>query len=139
MKLMSVSHTEQAVIDRTKTETRRLGWWEDKNGRRLLDVGDRLQLCRKVMGRRKGEPLVRLAVVEVTGIRRERLDAITDEAIRAEGVPLDAGAGGFDEVDSDTGRPTVAAWVLWFCRSMGCRPGQLVTVIEWRYLDEAAS
>jgi hypothetical protein len=25
--------------------TRRLGWWEDGNGRRLLKAGDRLILC----------------------------------------------------------------------------------------------
>ena len=33
-RLMSVAFTEQAVRDRTKTVTRRKGWWEDKNGRR---------------------------------------------------------------------------------------------------------
>lgn len=49
---MSVSLTEDAVRDRRKTVTRRLGW-------KFLEAGDRLTLCRKVMGRRKGEPLVR--------------------------------------------------------------------------------
>ena len=43
-KLLSCAETEEAVLDRTKTETRRLGWWEDKNGRRLLLPGDRLTL-----------------------------------------------------------------------------------------------
>ena len=50
-RLMSVSLTEQAVVERRKTVTRRLGWWEDRNGRRLLKPGDRLTLCRKVRGR----------------------------------------------------------------------------------------
>lgn len=39
-RLMSVSLTEQAVRDRTKTVTRRLGW-------RFLKPGDTLTLCRK--------------------------------------------------------------------------------------------
>lgn len=64
-RLMSVAMTEQAVVDRIKTVTRRKGWWLDKNGRHLVKVGDRLTLCRKVMGRKPGEPLVRLAEVEV--------------------------------------------------------------------------
>ena len=45
-RLMSVSLTEQAVVERRKTVPRRLGWWEDRNGRRLLKPGDRLTLCR---------------------------------------------------------------------------------------------
>lgn len=61
---MSVKLTEPQVRRREKTVTRRLGWWEDKHGRRLLKPGDPLTLCRKVQGRRKGEPLVRIAEVE---------------------------------------------------------------------------
>ena len=49
-RLMSVSHTERAVVERRKTVTRRLGW-------RFLKPGDHLTLCRKVMGRRNCEPL----------------------------------------------------------------------------------
>ncbi len=65
-RLMSVSLTERAVVERRKTVTRRLGWT-------FLKPGDRLTLCRKVMGRKPGEPLVRLADVEVVSVRRERL------------------------------------------------------------------
>lgn len=46
-RLMSVSLTEDAVVARTKTVTRRMGW-------RDLKPGDRLTLCRKVMGRKRG-------------------------------------------------------------------------------------
>ena len=42
-RLMSVSLTEQQVRARTKTVTRRVGWL-------MLKPGDRLTLCRKVMG-----------------------------------------------------------------------------------------
>lgn len=65
-RLMSVAFTEQAVHDRTKTVTRRRGWT-------FLKAGDRLTLCRKVMGRAKGEPIVRIAEVEVVSVERELL------------------------------------------------------------------
>lgn len=60
-RLMSVAMTTDAVIERRKTVTRRANWWEDKNGRRILNVGDRLTLCRKVQGRKPGEPIERRA------------------------------------------------------------------------------
>ena len=64
-----MSLTEDQVRQRAKTVTRRVGW-------RMLRPGDRLTLCRKVMGRRPGEPLDRIADVEVTSVRRERLDGV---------------------------------------------------------------
>ncbi len=110
MRLMSVSLTEEAVRDRTKTVTRRLGW-------RFLKVGDRVTLCRKVMGRRKGEPLIRICNVEIIDIRRERLDAITDDDVTLEGFPS----------------WTVHDFVIMFMRSMKCDHTTKVTRIEWRY------
>lgn len=118
-RLLSVALTEPQVRDRSKTETRRLGWWEDKHGRRLLHPGDRLTLCRKVMGRKPGEPLVRLAEVEVTAVYRERLDAITPEGVAAEGFP----------------EMTPGQFVVFFRQHMRCQPDTVVTVIRWTYLD----
>lgn len=130
-RLMSVALTEDAVVARRKTVTRRLGWWETKNGRRILAVGDHLTLCRKVMGRKAGEPLVRLAEVEVVDIRRERLAAITPEDVRREGFDLPGDPS-----------PADARWFVdFFAEHMRCGPDSWVTRIEWRYLDdpEAAS
>lgn len=111
-RLMAVSLTEQQVRDRTKTVTRRVGW-------RMLRVGDRLTLCKKVMGRRRGEPLDRITDVEVTGIRRERLDAITPDDITAEGFP----------------NLTPGEFIAFFCNThRGCTPETEITRIEWRYL-----
>ncbi len=124
-RLMSVSLTEPAVVDRTKTVTRRLGW-------KFLKRGDRLTLCRKVMGRRKGDPLVRLAEVEVVDVRRERVWDITDDDIAREGVDPEW----FEEYFEDTRQPGQVAWVAWFCEQMDCAPDDEVTRIEWRYLDE---
>ena len=110
---MSVSLTEPQVVARTKTVTRRMGWLN-------LRDGERLTLCRKVMGRRKGEPLVRLVDVEVVSVRRERLDAITAADVEREGFPT----------------MTPAEFVEFFCAShKGCTPDTDVTRIEWRYVE----
>lgn len=111
-RLMSVSLTEQAVVERRKTVTRRLGWL-------FLKPGDTLTLCWKVMGRRKGEPLVRLCDVRVVSVRRERLDAISVEDVIREGFP--------------TASPL---WFVdFFCEEMRVTPETMVTRIEWEYLD----
>ena len=115
-RLMAVSLTEEQVRARTKTVTRRAGW-------RMLRPGHRLTLCRKVMGRRAGEPLDRITDVEVLTVRRERLGAITAADVAAEGFP----------------GMTPAGFVEFFCRThRGCGPATEVTRIEWRYLDQPA-
>lgn len=115
-RLMSVSLTERQVRDRTKLVTRRLGWL-------MLEPGDTLTLCRKVMGRRKGEPLVRIVYVDVVSVRRERLDAITAQDVDLEGFP----------------EMTPAEFIGFFCGThKGCTPDTEVTRIEWRWADEPA-
>lgn len=114
-RLMSVALTQPQVVARSKTVTRRLGWL-------MLKQGDHLTLCKKVQGRKKGEPLVRITDVEVLSVRRERLDAITRAEVDAEGFP----------------RLSPAEFIAFFCGShKGCEPGTEVTRIEWRYLDPA--
>lgn len=103
-RLISVALTEAAVVDRSKTVTRRLGW-------RTLKAGDRLTLCRKVMGRRRRdgtvEPLVRLAEVVVVAAFREHLDSILPSDVVAEGFP----------------GQTPEWFVMFFCNThKGCTP-----------------
>lgn len=134
-RLMSVAFTEQAVVDRSKTVTRRKGWWEDKNGRRLLKAGDRLTLCRKVMGRKPGEPLVRLAEVEVVSVRREPLCAVAGPyATDQNGGTIwpEMIAEGFPEMSP-------AEFMLkFFIDAQGIGAMDDVTRIKWRYLDAEA-
>ncbi|WP_233213694.1 hypothetical protein [Mycobacterium hubeiense] len=116
-RLMSVSLTEPQVVARTKDVTRRMGWSN-------LKAGDRLTLCRKVMGRKRGEPLVRIVDVEVISVRREPLDTITADDCVREGFP----------------RMTPDQFVEFFCAShRGCTPESEVTRIQWRYLDTPTS
>jgi hypothetical protein len=113
---MSVAFTEDAVRERRKTVTRRKGWL-------MLKPGDRLTLCRKVMGRKPGEPLVRICDVEVVDVRREPLFHIQPDDVVREGFP-DMTPGAF--IDA------------FFVGAQGMSPLDEVTRIEWRYLDGPA-
>lgn len=130
-RLMSVAFTEQAVRDRTKTVTRRKGWWTDKNGRHLVKVGDRITLCRKVMGRKKGEPLERICDVEVVHVQRHPLSSLLTcdpqeaaEEMACEGFP---------------GMSPAEFISRYFTDAQGIHPDSLVTRIEWKYLDQEGS
>jgi hypothetical protein len=123
-RLMSVAFTEQAVRDRTKTVTRRKGW-------RFLRPGDRLTLCRKVMGRKPGEPLVRIAEVEVVSVRREPLCAIA-------GDPTDSGAAELAR-EGFPGMDAADFMCQFFVEAQGIRPMDDITRIEWRYLEDGVS
>lgn len=127
-RLMSVSFTEQAVRDRTKTVTRRKGWWEDKNGRRIIKPGDTLTLCRKVMGRKPGEPLERICDVEVVKVSRLELGLVRAPGeLTAEGFPeLEAWPGPYQGAQEFIDRYFAPQGLGW---------DDLVTRIEWRYLD----
>ena len=126
MRNISCSLTEKQVRDGSKDVTRRLGW-------EYLKSGDHLMFCRKVMGRKKGEPLVKIREIEVVSVKRERLSNLTDwpaygrkECIR-EGFP----------------QMLPSQFVAFFCEShkartpkhpKGCTPETVVTRIEFRYV-----
>ena len=122
-RLMSVAFTEQAVRERRKTVTRRKGWL-------MLKPGDRLTLCRKVMGRKKGEPLVRIAEVEVVSVRREVLSAVAIDPVYGQAEMEREGFPGFPIEDF------IYHYFVW---KQGMSRADDVTRIEWRYLDEATS
>lgn len=131
-RLMSVMLTEDAVRDQTKTETRRTGWSH-------LRAGEHLTLVRKAMGLRKGEKVVRICTVRVLSVGRQRLDAITDQDVAAEGF-------GPDRTTRHpwlAGQPwnaTPREWFLaFFAHHMGCGPDETVTVIKWEYLPAPAT
>lgn len=122
-RLMSVAFTEQAVVERRKTVTRRKGW-------PMLKPGDRLTLCRKVMGRKKGEPLVRVAEVEVVSVRREPLCAIAGDASDLGAAEL--AREGFTDISH-------IEFMDRYFSPQGVGPMDDVTRIEWRYLDGGTS
>lgn len=86
MRNISFSLTEEQFLDGSKDVTRRLGW-------KFLKAGDRLMACRKCMGLKPGEKIVRLGEIEVVKVWRENLHCLIvdpnygkQEAIR-EGFP----------------------------------------------------
>jgi len=113
-RLLRCAFTERPVVDRVTTVTRRRGWT-------FLKPGDRLTLCRTVRGRRPGEPLVRIAEVQVVSVRRERLGDITADEVAREGFP---GMTPEEFVDR------------FFVTAQRIRPDDLVTRIEWVYIDD---
>lgn len=132
-RLMSVALTEQAVRDRRKTVTRRAGWsW--------LTPGTDLELCRKVMGRRRPDgsvdPLERIALVRVTDVRQEPLNSIDDADVEREGLDWDQ-LRPWAPRHQEPGRPgaLAGAFVRFFTEHMGGTHDQNVTRIEWRYLS----
>jgi len=110
MRNMSFALTTDQIKRQTKTVTRRSGW-------RFLKAGDQLCACVKCMGLKPGEQIERLAVIRVTSVKRERLNAITKADCLAEGFP----------------RMTPGAFVAMFCKHMGGGPAQFVTRIEFTY------
>lgn len=77
---MSFAMTTEQFIARTKTVTRRFGWW-------FLAPGDVIQGVEKAMGLKKGETISPLGMIRVVSTRREPLDAITPDDVVREGFP----------------------------------------------------
>jgi hypothetical protein len=117
---VSFSLTTPQFRARSKDVTRRMGWLKVK-------VGDVLMGCEKCMGRKKGEPLVRLGLIEVVNVRRERLDAMLSPMNPAYGKD-ECRREGFPDM-------TPAQFVAFFCAShKKCTPASYVTRIEFKYL-----
>jgi hypothetical protein len=78
---MSFALTQEQVLAKTKTVTRRFGWW-------FLKPGTLLQPVAKAMGLKKGEAIQRLGgPIRVVSTREEMLANITAEDCVLEGFP----------------------------------------------------
>lgn len=80
MRNMSFSMTKKQYRDRTKTVTRRLGWWGLKPG----------EICNgveKAQGLKKGEKITVMGQHRILSVRSERLGDITQEEVVREGFP----------------------------------------------------
>lgn len=125
--------TTEQVRNRTKDVTRRLGWLD-------LKPGERLQGCVKCMGRRKGEPLEKLAVIEVVNARREMLGALTRHMETGALTLVKEGSYLMSEAQDECRREgfphfTPAQFVEMFCQShKGCTQHKTITRIEFKYV-----
>ncbi len=109
---MSFFHTADQIREKTKTVTRRLGWW-------FLTPGTILTACNKTRGLKRGE-LEKFCQIRVVSVRKERLDEITREDCRREGFPL----------------LTPSEFVNFFVEHMDAQESTLVNRIEFEYLPD---
>ena len=122
MRNISFALTTKQFLDGTKTVTRRLGWEKLQPGTSLMGV-------RKAMGLKPGEKIDCLGQLLVTSVRREPLNAITDDDCAREGFP----------------ELTASGFVQMFCKHMKCDQDVMVTRIEFKkittriYLNEKES
>lgn len=115
-RLMSCKLTIPSVRARTKTVTRR-----DPATWTRLKAGDTLTLVEQAQGIPKGGRVVRLAEVEIIGVRVERLLAgLTCDEIEREGVGADL---------------TEVEWAKWWASQHGWRPVRAVDAdgLDMRY------
>lgn len=110
---MSFSFTVAQVRDRSKTVTRRLGWWD-------LEPGTELVAVEKAMGLRKGEKVTPICRIRVLSVRTEEVYDITQADVAREGFP----------------NYTRDDFITFFCQQNKCQPDDLVNRIEFEYIDE---
>jgi hypothetical protein len=108
---MSFMLTTEQVRNRTKTVTRRLGWW-------FLKPGDILNAVEKCQGLKKGEKIHRICRIQVVQTRIEPLRFINDMECIREGFPE------WRWMD----------FVEMFCAANKCNPDTMVNRIEFEYL-----
>ena len=107
---MSFMLTKEQIRAKTKTVTRRLGWW-------FLKPDDVVWACEKCMGLKKGEKVRRICLIQIVDTHPEPLTAITQEECAKEGFP-----------DMTPGQ-----FIKMFCDFDRCKPDTIVNRIEFRY------
>jgi hypothetical protein len=107
---MSFYLTTPQMRARTKTVTRRL--------KSNVQPGELLMACVKCMGLRKGQKVEHIHPIKVLDVRREPLNAITQEECALEGFP-DLSPQEFVEM---------------FCKAMACIPSEPITRIQFEHL-----
>ena len=112
MRNMSFMLTTEQIRNRTKTVTRRLGWY-------FLKAGDYVCACKKCQGLKKGEKIEKISTIKIISVRQERLDNITKQECIKEGFP--------DMSPSE--------FIGMFCKEMTCSTIQDVNRIEFEYTD----
>lgn len=117
---MSFALTTDQILNQTKTVTRRKNWL-------FLKPGDILNACAKCMGLKPGEKIERLCQIRVTDVRREKLSAMNilrygNKEARLEGFPEFHGG----------------EFVRMFCDHMGGDRHQMVTRIEFEYVESSS-
>jgi hypothetical protein len=109
MRNMAFSLTTNQMYSRSKTVTRRLGWW-------FLNPGDIVMAVEKGMGLKKGEHVKRIYPIRIMSTGPEPLVYISKEEVVREGFP----------------EMTCVDFINMFCEVNRCNPLALVNRIEFQ-------
>jgi len=109
---MSFAMTTEQFIDRTKTVTRRFGWW-------FLMPEDIVCGVERAMGLKKGEKIRRLGLIQIISTRAEPLNAITQEDCAREGFP----------------NFTPAYFIEMLQDNYKCEPDKICNRIEFKHIE----
>lgn len=108
---MSFAKTIIPMRNKTKTKTRRLGWWN-------LKPGEIIDAVEKAQGLKKGEKMRHIGPIQAVERHPEPLNAITQADVIAEGFP----------------ELTPAQFVEMFCAFNKCAPDVIVNCITIKHL-----
>ena len=111
-RLMSFAMTTRQFKERTKTVTRRLGWWH-------LKPGEIVEGVEKAQGLKAGEKVKRLGKIRIESTHGEPLNTITSDDVVREGFP----------------ELTPQQFVEMYARHHGINPDRIVNRIEFGYVD----
>lgn len=111
MRNMSFMLTTEQMRDRTKTVTRRLGWWN-------VMPGELIQAAQQCQGLKRGETITKLCVIKINNARSEPLNRINAMDVIREGFP----------------KMTPREFIDLFCRANTCKPDVTVNRIEFEYV-----
>ena len=110
---MSFYLATSQIRTRTKTVTRRLGWW-------FLKPGDIVNAVVKCRGLKKGEKVQHLGKIKIISTRRESLSHIDALDLIREGFP----------------KMTPFDFIWMFVKANRCGSFENVTRIEFEYLED---
>ena len=110
---MSFMLTTEQIKKRTKTVTRRLGWW-------FLKPGDILNAVEKCQGLKKGEKIKKICQIRVINT-----ESIFVFSIRE--MPKDCEKEGFPDMSPDE-------FIAMFCKEMRCKYEDIINRIEFEYV-----
>lgn len=109
---MSFMLTTEQIKNKTKTVTRRLGWW-------FLKPGDILNACEKCQGLKKGEKIKKICQIRVISVKIIPLHEISYADSHKEGFP--------------NLRPI--EFRAMFKKEMKCKDSMFVNRIEFEYIS----
>jgi hypothetical protein len=121
MRNISFALTTAQFRDRSKSITRRRGWWD-------LEVDEELMGVEKSQGLKKGERVVKLGQILIRDVRIEKLNRLELESEYGAREMIREGFPGLPP----------AEFVYNFCISHKCKPWDDVNRIEFAYMGPTA-